>query len=202
MAGFTVGLTGGMGAGKSVVAARFRELGARVVTADEIARDIVGPGSPVLSRLVAAFGPDIVGPDGSLDRRELARAAFGSEEGTERLNDIVHPPLVAKMLERARPDGNEIVVVDAALLAEWGILDQFDVVVAVTATREVRLERLVRAGYDHPDAEARMESQLDPGVVASRADIVIENNGTLTELEERAEEVWREILRRAQGENE
>ncbi|MBD3368158.1 MAG: dephospho-CoA kinase [Candidatus Eisenbacteria bacterium] len=200
MTRFAVGLTGGMGAGKSVVAARFASHGADVLTADDIARELLEPGGPLLDRLVGAFGEDIVRSDGTLDRARLAELAFASEVATDRLNTIVHPPLVDELLRRLRENDAEIVVVDAALLAEWGILDAFDVVVAVVAPVEDRVKRLVAAGYTREDVLARMARQMDPEAVANMSDIVIRNEGTLAELEERADEVWRRILALARKE--
>jgi dephospho-CoA kinase len=189
-----------MGVGKSVVASRFAEHGARVVTADRIARDLVGEGGPVLDRLVDAFGPGILRDDGTLDRRRLAELAFASEESLERLNRIVHPPLVERILERiASARGEEgVLVVDAALLAEWGILDAFDVVVLVTSPMASRLERLERCGYARADATARIAAQIDPEELGDRADIIIRNEGTIHQLEARADEVWRALLSMAE----
>jgi dephospho-CoA kinase len=182
-----------MGAGKSVVAGRFAAHGARVVTADDVARELVRPGTRTYERVVEAFGEGVVGPEGALDRREVARRAFASPEATERLDRIVHPPLVEALLGEL-PRGDGIVVVDAALLAEWNVLDAFDVIVVVTAPLEERLDRLERAGYDRADAGKRIAAQADPEVVAGRADIVIRNDGTLTQLEERADDAWRRLL--------
>jgi len=191
----TVGLTGGMGAGKTVVASRLAALGARVVAADDVARELVNERGPVFDELVCAFGAGIVAADGTLDRRALARTAFASEEATGRLNAIVHPPLVARLLSELE-EGDDILVIDAALLAEWGILDAFDVTVVVVAPLEQRIERLTSAGYDPVDARARIAAQLDPAVVAKRVDIVIENDSSLSDLGRRADEVWRELLER------
>jgi len=189
-----------MGVGKSVVASRFAEHGACVVTADRIARDLVGDGGPVLDGLVDAFGPGILRDDGTLDRRRLAELAFASEESLERLNRIVHPPLVERILDRiASARGEEgVLVVDAALLAEWGILDAFDAVVLVTSPMAARLERLERSGYARADASARIAAQIDPEELGDRADIIIRNEGTIHQLEARADGVWRALLSMAE----
>jgi dephospho-CoA kinase len=192
-----IGLTGGIGSGKSEVAARLRELGADVIEADEVARELVAPGTPLLDELVRQFGDGILRPDGSLDRRALAGIAFASDEALEALNECTRPPLVAEIvrrseeLERERPGG--VMVVDAALLVQWGVLDMFDVVLAVRAPEGVRVARLAAAGLSEEDSRARMRSQLSDAEMAAAADEVIDNEGTLENLRTAVDAFWKTL---------
>lgn len=187
-----IGLTGGIGAGKSLVASMLRERGARIIEADALARALVRPGSRVLDALVAEFGAGILGPDGGLDRRRLAQAAFGDPARLARLNAITHPPLVAAILEEMERSGG-VVVVDAALLGRWDVLDAFDLVVTVRAPREVRVRRLVEAGMARADVEARIDAQDTDGEFASQADVVIDNAGTEDDLRREVERLWKRL---------
>jgi dephospho-CoA kinase len=200
---FRIGLTGGIGSGKSAVASFLRDLGAHVIVADEVSREQAVPGGPVLAALVDEFGPSILRPDGTLRRDELGRLAFSSARGLERLNAITHPALVAAILERMerleRDDPSGVVVVDAALLVDWDILDAFDLVVAVDAPRETRLRRLTSAGLDEDAARARMGAQAPEEAFAHAADVVIENDGTLDGLRDRVAELWERVMSRPEG---
>lgn len=191
---FKVGLTGGMGTGKSEVAGRLRELGAHVIEADEIGRGLLDPGSPVSDQLVEAFGEGILGDDGSIDRRELAGVAFSSDEALRTLNEITWPELLREIGRRseeiAEEDPEGVLVVDAALLVEWNILEAFDVVLVVSAPQDLRVERLVKSGFELSDVVARMRSQLPDEVVEDAADVVIENDGTLLELQAAVDAFW------------
>ncbi len=194
---YRIGLTGGIGSGKSEVARVLRNLGARVVVADELARELVEPGSPVLSRLVEEFGEGVLLPDGSLDRRGLGALAFASSEALEKLNGITHPPLVDAIIraieEIERESGGGVVVVDAALLVKWDIIDLFDEVVVVTTPVEVRVGRLVAGGLPEREARERIAAQAPEQVFVEAADTVIENDGPLEELEARAERFWNSL---------
>lgn len=191
---FRIGLTGGMGSGKSEVAAVLRELGARVVDADAVARELVARGSAVFEAIVDAFGTSVLAPDGSLDRGELAALAFSSEERLAVLNGITEPALIDEImrrveeLERRHPGG--VLVVDAALLVQWDVLDMFDVVLVVHAPGELRTRRLVDAGFGEDDVRRRMRSQLPDDATLAAADKVIDNEGTLEELRAAVEEFW------------
>jgi dephospho-CoA kinase len=191
---FRIGLAGGIGSGKSEVARRLGELGAHVIEADEVARDIVAEGSPTFAEIVSAFGESVLTADGSLDRRALAERAFASRDRLERLNAITWPPLIAEIVEKTeqveREDPDGVLVVDAALLVQWDILDLFDAVLTVTAPVEQRLSRLTRSGMSREDALARISAQLPESALTAVADTVIANDGTLEELRERVDRFW------------
>ncbi|MBN2565886.1 MAG: dephospho-CoA kinase [Candidatus Eisenbacteria bacterium] len=196
---FRIGLAGGIGSGKSRVAERMRELGAHVIEADMLARDIVAPGSPTLDALARSFGPSVIAGDGSLDRATLAKTAFSSGERLRELNEITWPPLIGAIvrgteeLERIDPDG--ILVVDAALLVQWDLLDLFDAVVVVTAPVEARIARLVASGSSREDVLSRIGAQMPEKELIAAADYVIENDGTLEQLRERVDALWRSLGR-------
>jgi dephospho-CoA kinase len=187
-----VGLTGGIGSGKSEVARLFARHGAVVVDSDALAREVVAPGTPGLAAVVEAFGPEVLRPDGSLDRERLAALVFADPEARARLNAIVHPLVGAAAAARvaaAPPDA--VVVHDVPLLVEAGLAGGFDAVVVVDAPVEVRLDRLTgRRGMARADAEARIAAQATREQRLAVADHVIVNDGTLDRLAERVAEVW------------
>lgn len=177
-----VGLTGGVASGKSLVTGEFRRLGALVVDADVIAREVVEPGSPVFRALVEEFGPGSTNPDGTLNRGYVAAEAFSDREKLKRLNRITHPPIRRKIeeeirrLELAHPGG--VIVVDAALLIENGLHEKVDRVVVVYATESDQVERLVaREGMTPEEALRRLASQMPLGEKTRCADYVIDNTG-------------------------
>ena len=190
-----VGLTGGIGVGKSLVTARLREKGAVVIDADEIAREVVAPGSKVLERLVERFGEKILDSKGHLDRKKLAEEAFGDQEALKDLNAITHPAIgaeIAKRIEEQR-DTDRLVIVDAALLVESG-REGFDKLVVVAARPQTQLERLVTyRRMDPQEAERRIASQAPLEDKIAKADIVIWNEGTIEELMRRVDEVWEQL---------
>lgn len=194
---FRIGLSGGIGAGKSEVARLLGERGAVVIRADDLAREIVAPGTGVFRALVAGFGESVVAADGTLDRRRLADLAFATEAGLTRLNGIVHPPLVSALIlrveavERERARG--VLVVEAALLVQWDILDLFDLVLVVRAPLEARLERLTRGGLGRDEALLRMRAQLPEEDLLEAADAVIENDGPLARLAAQVDGIWRSL---------
>ena len=191
-----VGLTGGIGAGKSAVAARLAELGALVVDSDRLAREVVAPGTEGLAEVVAAFGDDLLTPAGELDRPALASLVFDDETARARLEGIIHPRVRARMAEivsAAPPDA--IVVNDVPLLVEAGLAANYDLVVVVLAEERVRLARLTGdRGMSEQEARARMAAQAGDEQRRAVADVVIENNGTLDELRDAVDAVWRERL--------
>lgn len=181
-----IGLTGGIGSGKSTVAGLLADAGLIVVDADQIAREIMEPGSPVLERVAEEFGEDLIAGDGALNRAELARRAFASEADTQRLNAITHPAIRAELQRRfdlAEAQGAEAVVYDMPLLVDLGMHEQMDLTVVVDVDAEERVRRLVaHRGLDEADARARMARQLPDAERNAAADVIIDNNGPLEAL--------------------
>jgi dephospho-CoA kinase len=188
--GRRVGLTGGVGSGKSTVAARLAEHGAVVIDADVLAREVVEPGTPGFDAVVERFGAAVVA-DGRLDRAALARLVFDDERARADLNAIVHPLVGERAAElmAAAPPG-AIVVYDVPLLVETDLAADFDLVVVVEAPAEARLARLQRRGLAADDASARMAAQASDAQRRAAADVVIENDGSRAELTERVDELW------------
>jgi len=196
-----IGLTGNIASGKSTVARLLSERGATIIDADILARRAVEPGMPAFDEIVRRWGPEIVGPDGGLDRDALRRLVFSNHEQLEQLNEIVHPEVIAyrdRLVDEARQRGDRLVVCDIPLLFERGIVDEFDRIVLVDAPRPVRLERLMRErGLSETDAMDMMTAQMPAELKRARADYLIENAGTVRDLEERVSEVWQALEREA-----
>ena len=185
-----VGVTGGIGSGKSVVCSLFSRLGRTVISADEIARNLTESDPTVRASIGKAFGQDLYRPDGSLDRRRLASIVFESAEALERLNSIVHPRVFKEIdrqlalltVEKRRP----YVVVEAALVFESGLDRKLDRVIVVDAIEETRISRVMeRDGSSRQEVVARMSSQMSPEEKRKRADFVIQNDQTLQQLGEK-----------------
>jgi dephospho-CoA kinase len=193
-----VGLTGGIGAGKSAVAARLAERGAIVIDADAISREVVEPGTEGLADVVAAFGDGVLTGGGALDRSALGRIVFVDPDARRRLEAIVHPRVRARSAElvAAAPAG-AVIVNDIPLLVETGLTQGFDLVIVVLADEEVRVGRLVRRGLTELDARARIASQASDEQRRAAADILIVNDGTVDDLRTRVDEVWEARLARA-----
>lgn len=194
-----VGLTGGIGAGKSEVSRLLVEHGAVLIDADRIAREVVAPGTPGLTAVVEAFGTDVLAPDGSLDRPKLGSIVFADPQKLAVLNAIVHPLVGARSraLEDAAPE-DAVVVHDVPLLAENGLAALYDLVIVVDARPETQLDRLVRLrGMTEEDARARMAAQAPRDKRLAIADVVIDNDVPLEELERRVRDVWADLVRRA-----
>jgi dephospho-CoA kinase len=197
-----VGLTGGIGSGKSEVARRLAGLGAVVIDADAIAREVVAPGTPGLAQVVAEFGEAVLTADGSLDRDKVAALVFADSDNRRRLNAIVHPLIGTAMIERTAAAGEQdpqaVVVNDVPLLVEGGLADRYDVVVVVDVDPAVQLARLVEVrGMTDADARARMAVQATREQRLAVADIVIDNAGDLAALDARVREVWADLGARA-----
>lgn len=214
-----VGLTGGLGSGKSTVAAILRELGAEVVEADELGRALMEPGHAVYEEIVAEFGPEVVRADGKLDRAKLADLAFRGNR-LDDLNSIVHPAVIAAqgdwMREVFARNPKAVAVVESALIYEVerdarrrgeseGVLSywrrRFDRIIVVTAPEEIRIaryvERLSPQGWDEKiaaDARSRVARQLSDAVKVSRADYVLENTGDLAALNAQVQAVWTQLV--------
>ncbi|WP_035743004.1 dephospho-CoA kinase [Parafrankia elaeagni] len=192
-----VGLTGGIGSGKSAVSECLVRHGAHLVDADRIAREVVEPGSSGLAAVAEAFGPDVLTPDGSLDREALGRVVFADEKSRRRLEAITHPLIRAEMARRiAAAPADAVVIHDVPLLVESSRRPGYDLIVVVETPRELRLERLARRGLPADQAEARMAAQATDEQRRAVADILVDNSGTLDDLQARVAEVWQELLRR------
>ncbi|MGA5129213.1 dephospho-CoA kinase [Streptomyces olivoreticuli] len=195
----TVGLTGGIGAGKSEVSRLLASYGAVVVDSDKIAREVVEPGTPGLAAVVAEFGPEVLTAEGALDRARLGTVVFADPERLAALNAIVHPLVRARSAElsaAAAPDA--VVVHDVPLLAENGLEALYDLVVVIDAGTRTRLERLVRLRGMTPDeANARMAAQATREQRLAVADFVIDNDGPLEALAPQVEKVWAQLRERA-----
>ncbi|MBF4995096.1 dephospho-CoA kinase [Arthrobacter gandavensis] len=187
-----VGLTGGIAAGKSLVARTLSECGAALIDADALAREVVEPGTGGLAAVVEAFGPQVLAADGTLDRAALAAIVFGDEQKRAALNSIVHPLVRARAAALAAEvpeDG--ILVQDIPLLVETGQAGNFDFVLVVEAPEEERLARMVRdRGMKPADARARIDAQASAAERAAAADAVLENTGTPEELIEAVQQLW------------
>jgi dephospho-CoA kinase len=194
-----VGLTGGIGAGKSAVAQRLAELGAVVIDSDALAREVVEPGTDGLAAVVAEFGPDVLRPDGALDRPALGRIVFGDPPARARLERIVHPLVRARSAEIvASADPAAVVVNDVPLLVESNLQAAYEMVIVVEAAESVRVARLVAGrGMTESDAHARIAAQATDEQRRAVADVVIINNGTRDELNDQVDEVWRDRLQAA-----
>jgi dephospho-CoA kinase len=194
-----VGLTGGIGAGKSEVSRLFASYGAVVVDSDRIAREVVEPGTPGLAAVVAAFGEEILTPEGALDRPRLGAVVFADPGRLAALNAIVHPLVRARSAEleaAAAPDA--VVVHDVPLLAENGLERLYDLVVVIDASEETRLDRLVRLrGMKPEEARARMAAQATRERRLAVADFVVDNDGPLEALAPQVERVWARLAERA-----
>lgn len=184
-----------MGSGKSTVARRFAELGAVIIDADQIARDVVEPGEPARAELAEAFGEGILLDDGSLNRGELAKRAFVSAEKTELLNSITHPRIEQRTEEQFNAAGDAIIVFDSPLLIEMGQSEAQDLVVVVHTPVEVRLDRLVASrGVDRADAKQRIAKQISDDKRLQFADVVLENSGTEEDLVRQVDRIWERII--------
>ena len=191
-----VGLTGGIGAGKSAVARTLAELGAIVIDADQLAREVVEPGTPGLARVVEEFGEEILQDDGSLDRERLGAIVFSDPQRLQRLNAIVHPLVrerTAALIDEAPADA--VVVQDIPLLVENGLAPMFALVIVVEAPTEVRLQRLIHDRGMTPDqAHARLAAQATDEQRRAVADVVLVNDGTLADLATKVHALWEDRL--------
>jgi dephospho-CoA kinase len=188
-----IGLTGGIGSGKSTVSRLLAARGAVIVDADLIAREVVEPGTPGLAAVAEAFGTDVLAADGSLDRPALAAVVFADPEARQRLDGIVHPLVRARATELAAAAAPDAVVVnDVPLLVETGQASSYDIVLVVEAEPEARVSRLVQRGLTAEDARARIAVQATDAQRRAVADAVLDNSGTPEELEAQVEEFWTE----------
>jgi dephospho-CoA kinase len=188
-----IGLTGGIGSGKSVVSQLLVRRGAVLVDADVLAREVVAVGTPGLAAVVEAFGESVLAADGSLDRPALAAVVFADPEARRRLEGIVHPLVrrrAAELIAAAAPDA--VVVQDVPLLVETGQAASYDLVLVVEADLETRVARLVQRGLTEDDARARIAAQATDEQRRAVADVVLDNSGTLEQLAEQVDRFWAE----------
>ena len=194
-----VGITGGIGSGKSALAQMLVDLGAQRVDADAVAREVV-ENAQVIARLLETFGEDLLAGNGRLDRRELGRRAFKSQRDSQKLEEIMRPPLSAAinrhLAQAEKVGGGAIVVFDAPLIYEWGTEGRFDRMVVVDAAEGKRRSRVQqRSGMDEREIGERMDRQMDPEEKKDRADYVIDNNGDIGALAAQAETLWAALVR-------
>ena len=198
-----VGLTGNIGSGKSTVDQLLSERGATIIDADVLARRAVEVGTPAYAAIVERWGTSILAADGSIDRAALRRIVFSEPQELEQLNAMVHPEVErmrAALVEQARQRGDRLVVCDVPLLFERRLTDGYDRIVLVDAPRPVRLERLVRErGLRETEAMEMIVAQMPAELKRARADFVIDNVGTLTQLDQRVTEVWSALLAAAEA---
>lgn len=194
-----IGLTGGIGAGKSTVAQLFEERGVPIVDADAIARDVVKPGEPALAELVEHFGDSILGADGELNRGKLAEVAFADAESHEALNAIMHPAIsaeTAKRIDALRGD-HSVIVHDVPLLVEAGLAGNYDLTVLVDTPAEVRLQRLTELrGMDSEDAKKRIAAQATDEQRRAVCDVALDNSGDIEHLRAQFEQMWERFISR------
>lgn len=191
-----VGLTGGIGSGKSTVARLFSEHGAVVVDADALAREVVAPGTPGLAEIVETFGTGVLAPDGSLDRPGLGRIVFADQAALRKLEAITHPRISAesaRLIAEAQAAGSPVLIHDIPLLVENGLPETFDAVIVVEAPDEVRLARLEERGLPRDEALGRMKAQATNEQRRAAATYLIDNAGSLDDLRRRVDEVWAQL---------
>ena len=192
-----LGLTGGIASGKSTVAGMLAEMGATVVSADELSREVVAPGMPALAEVVRVFGAGVLGEDGNLDREELGQRVFADNAARQRLEAILHPAirrLSEERLASLRSSAAPLIVYEAPLLFEAGAESRVDEVLAVTIDEGEQLRRLVeRDGFSVEEAQARIAAQMPQAEKAERADHVIDNGGSLEVLRGQVETLFREL---------
>jgi dephospho-CoA kinase len=196
-----IGLTGGIGSGKSEVSRRLAARGAIVIDADKLAREVVEPGTDGLAEVVEAFGADVLAADGSLDRQAIGARVFGDDEARRRLEAIIHPRVRARAAELEAAAGpDDVVVHDIPLLVETGQADRFDGVIVVDAPVELQVERLVGGrGMTEAQARERIAAQAGREQRTGVADWVVGNTGSLDDLEAAVARVWRELRARVDG---
>ena len=194
------GLTGGIASGKSVVAARLRARGVAVIDADQLARDAVAAGTAGLAEVVKAFGAGVLAADGALDRKKLAAEVFADDGKRKTLNGIVHPVVTMLTFKRAaelRDEGRVLACYEAALIVENGVADAFRPLVVVAAPEDVQIARAcARDGASEGDVRGRLRAQMPLGEKVRVADFVIENAGSLADLERRTDEVLTAVCKR------
>lgn len=195
------GLTGGICSGKSTVTAMFRGLGATVIDADQVAHELVEPDQPLFEAVASAFGREVVGTDGRIDRGRLGAIVFADPKARRRLEELLHPAIIRECERRMRQaelSGAAVCLVDAALLIESGWHSRCDAVILVEASETVRLDRLIRSrGLSRDDAILRIRSQLPQQEKRRHAHYIIENDGPLQETARQVQAVWEQLCAKA-----
>ena len=195
---FLVGLTGGIASGKSTVASMLERLGAEIIDADIIAREVVEPGTDGLSKVVQAFGESVLQSDGSLSREALASVVFGNQEQRSRLEAILHPLIKERTSSRIATSTAAVVVYVVPLLVEANVDYPFDFVVTIESGVETQTQRLIESrGLTLAEAEARISSQATEAQREARADFLVDGSVALTELESQISKLWQLILQKA-----
>ncbi len=192
-----LGITGSIASGKSLVAELLRQKGAFVLSADQLARELVEPGSPLLDRLATLFGVEILTENGELDRENLGRLVFDDEEARQKLNALLHPAIATLSEQRLAElvkNGAALIVYEAPLLFEAGAEKRVDKVLVVTVDPRIQLQRIVaRDRLDEPAARLRVAAQMSQLEKAARADYLIDNSGSFTDLEKEVDRLWLEL---------
>ena len=207
--GIIVGITGGIACGKTTVSELLAEKGAIPINADEIGHQLLKADSPVIDELINAFGREILGESGDVSRKELGAIVFKDKSARERLNAILHPLIIQRSRSRARQlvteDPSCVALLDAPLLIEAGAYDSVDLIVVVTASPETQLQRTLERSraqnrpLTESEAQARIDSQMPVSEKVKYADVVIENDGTLEELNKQVDQLWDKLMNRAKA---
>jgi dephospho-CoA kinase len=185
-----VGIGGNMGSGKSTVASELKRYGAKVIDADTMGWSVLAKGTDAYRRLVKTFGRGILTKSGNIDRRALGKLAFASKASLAKLNAVVHPPLLKRVRKEIDRNKKGLVVVDAALLFAWGMDEEVDVAILVTAADRLKMKRLVDAGMKQEDVAARLKLQPPDSKLWRRADFVLDNKGSFAELRRKCRALW------------
>ena len=199
---FLIGVTGGIASGKTEVARVFKKLGAKVISGDRLGREVVEKNKSVLRKLVSVFGKDILNKNKSLNRKKLGELAFCSKSTIKKLNSIIHPHLLSNLKKKIRglKKNKDIVVVDAALIVEWGIQDEFDLLILIDSKKEDQIKRIrFSKKYSSKTAGDIIRHQLPKRVKKKYADLIIKNDGNLKQLEEKAKDTWYLVLALSQA---
>jgi dephospho-CoA kinase len=189
-----LGLSGGIGSGKSTVAKIFADLGAVVIDADAISREVLEPGQIGYENTILTFGESVLSESGSIDRKKLAELVFQNPAQLAKLEAIIHPAVIGRVAQiRESLPASAIVVYDTPLLVEKNLKSQFDKVIIVLADEQIRKERLVTRGLELPDIEARISNQATDSQRSDVADYIIYNDGTLAQLQDNVTKVWKQL---------
>ncbi len=193
-----IGLTGNIACGKSTVAAIFKELGATLIDADKVARDIVGKGNPALGKIINHFGNEILNKDGTLNREKLGRKVFNDEKARQILNDITHPEIfkeINNLIEKYRSEGKRIVIIEAALIIEREKLKKIiDKLIVVSTSKDIQIKRLKdRDGFSKEQALSRINSQIPIEEKIKHADYVIHNDTDISNIKNQVDTIWKDL---------